>query len=143
MNHVSHQCIAMQFMLELAKQLDRDPRVSILLCYTYDNVFTLDPFMTVIFSIQAVISDFFSKIAHVEQIEYKHAFEEELSAFRTRILRRAEEKIAEAEKEERENRLGPGGLDPFEVFETLPEVNQMVRILIEIPSNKLCLSCRV
>jgi len=29
MDHVSHQCIAMQFLLELAKQLDRDPRVSV------------------------------------------------------------------------------------------------------------------
>jgi len=71
---------------------------------------------------QAVISDFFSKIAHAEQLEYKQAFEEELSGFRIRILRRADEKIAEAEEEERQQRLGPGGLDPFEVFETLPGV---------------------
>jgi cell division cycle protein 37 len=27
MDHISHQCIAMQFLIELAKQLDRDPRV--------------------------------------------------------------------------------------------------------------------
>jgi len=95
MNHVSHQCIAMQFMLELAKQVDRDPR--------------------------SVIPDFFSKIAHAEQLEYKQAFEEELNAFRIRIMRRAEEKISEAEEEERQQRLGPGGLDPYEVFDTLPD----------------------
>lgn len=29
--------------------------------------------------------------------------------------------LQEAEEEERQSRLGPGGLDPVEVFETLPE----------------------
>jgi len=99
MNHVSHQCIAMQFLLELAKQLDRDPR--------------------------ACTSDFYSKIAHSEQTEYKKAFDDELQGFRSRVRRRAEKKIEEAQKEleeeERQKRLGPGGLDPVEVFESLPE----------------------
>lgn len=30
--------------------------------------------------------------------------------------------MEEYEKEEREKRLGPGGLDPQEVFESLPKV---------------------
>ena len=30
--------------------------------------------------------------------------------------------MKEAEEEERQARLGPGGLDPFEVLESLPEV---------------------
>lgn len=29
--------------------------------------------------------------------------------------------MQEAEEEERKNRLGPGGLDPIEVFDSLPE----------------------
>jgi cell division cycle protein 37 len=99
MDHVSHQCIAMQFLLELAKQVDRDPR--------------------------SCTSDFYSKIAHAEQTEYKRAFDEELEAFRKRIRIRAEEKLEEArrevEEEERQKRLGPGGLDPIEVFESLPD----------------------
>ena len=49
----------------------------------------------------------------------------ELRAFKERVKKRAAEKvqeaIAEAEEEERQARLGPGGLDPAEVFETLPE----------------------
>jgi cell division cycle protein 37 len=45
----------------------------------------------------------------------------ELEAFRGRIRRRAEEKLAEAMEEERLARLGPGGLDPYDVIETLPE----------------------
>jgi len=95
MNHVSHQAIAIQFLLELAKQLDRDPR--------------------------SCVSSFFTKIAQGGNTEYKETFDAELSAFRDRIKKRAEEKIREVEEEERLKRLGPGGLDPFEVLETLPE----------------------
>ena len=58
--------------------------------------------------------------------EYLQGFEEELLAFKDRIQRRAKEKmeaaIAEAEEEEKSKRLGPGGLDPVDVFETLPQV---------------------
>lgn len=60
--------------------------------------------------------------------EYLDAYEDELRAFRKRIKDRAKEKIEKAmkeiEEEEREKRLGPGGLDPTEVFETLPEKMQ-------------------
>ena len=49
-----------------------------------------------------------------------------MTAFKERIRRRAKEKleaaIAEVEEEEKSKRLGPGGLDPVEVFETLPQV---------------------
>ena len=54
--------------------------------------------------------------------EYKKAFDDELVAFKKRIRKRAEEKIAEYEREER---LGPGGLDPLEVMESLPKVRQL------------------
>lgn len=59
--------------------------------------------------------------------EYKKAFTDELEAFKERIRKRAEQKLEEmmkeAEEEERQKRLGPGGLDPIEVMETLPEVS--------------------
>ena len=94
MTHVAHQCICMQYLLELGKQLDTDPR--------------------------ACISSFFTKIQVADQ-SYKDAFYSELEAFKLRIVNRAKEKIAEAMEEERLERLGPGGLDPADVFESLPE----------------------
>uniref|UniRef100_A0A0A1WXT4 Hsp90 co-chaperone Cdc37 n=1 Tax=Zeugodacus cucurbitae TaxID=28588 RepID=A0A0A1WXT4_ZEUCU len=98
MAHVAHQCICMQYILELAKQLDVDPR--------------------------ACVSSFFSKIQNCVP-EYREQFESEIEGFKARIKKRAQEKIkealAEAEEEEKAARLGPGGLDPAEVFETLPE----------------------
>jgi cell division cycle protein 37 len=91
----------MQYILELSKQLDVDPR--------------------------ACVSSFFSRI-QIAEVEYKNSFDEELRAFKDRIRKRAAEKIADAvkeiEEEERKARLGPGGLDPVEIFDSLPEVNK-------------------
>merc|ERR1739838_496458 len=57
--------------------------------------------------------------------QYVKGFNEELAAFKDRIRKRAKEKVdaavAEYEEEERQKRLGPGGLDPADVFESLPE----------------------
>merc|ERR1712032_1200172 len=69
MAHVAHQCICMQYLLELAKQLETDPR--------------------------ACISSFFTKIQVADE-EYKSAFYSELEAFKERIKKRAAEKIDEA-----------------------------------------------
>lgn len=58
--------------------------------------------------------------------QYKQGFFDELSAFRERVQTRAKQKIEDAvkqyEDEERQKRLGPGGLDPIEVMESLPKV---------------------
>lgn len=98
MSHVAHQTICMQYILELAKQLDCDPR--------------------------ACVDAFFSKI-QVAEYEYKKSFEDELTQFKERIRKRATEKVEAAmkeyEEEERQKRLGPGGLDPEEVYNSLPE----------------------
>ncbi|KAL4702711.1 hypothetical protein ACJJTC_011576 [Scirpophaga incertulas] len=98
MAHVAHQTICMQYILELSKQLDVDPR--------------------------ACIGSFFSRIQIAEKT-YKDSFEDELEQFKKRIQKRAAEKIQEAvreqEEEERKARLGPGGLDPLEVYEELPD----------------------
>lgn len=98
MEHVAHQCIVMQFILELSKTLKYDPR--------------------------ACVGPFFSKMQMTNK-EYKEGFYDELNSFKERIRKRAAEKIEaamkEAEEEERQKRLGPGGLDPVEVFESLPD----------------------
>jgi cell division cycle protein 37 len=103
MTHIAHQCICMQYMLELSKQLKIDPR--------------------------GCIAPFFERIQTAD-VEYKRQFDDEIASFIGRIEKRAKEKIAAAlkeqeEEEERERleRLGPGGLDPAEVFESLPKVN--------------------
>ena len=68
----------------------------------------------------------------IADADYKNAFEDELVAFKDRIRRRAAEKIEEQmeearreEEEEIQARLGPGGLDPVEVFESLPDVSSI------------------
>lgn len=59
---------------------------------------------------------------------YMKMFNDEVEAFRQRIRKRAEEKreimINEMKAEEKAKRIAesPGGLDPQEVFESLPEV---------------------
>ena len=74
----------------------------------------------------------------IADVEYRKGFEDELKAFKDRIHRRAKEKIeaaiAEAEEEEKEKRLGPGGLDPVEVFESLPDVYFKFHIILGIAS---------
>lgn len=99
MAHVAHQCICMQYILELSKQLDIDPR--------------------------SCVTSFFSRI-QIADVEYKTQFESEIESFKERIRTRAQEKIKaaleEQEEEERRARIGPGGLDPVEVFDTLPKV---------------------
>ncbi|KAG9510844.1 Hsp90 co-chaperone Cdc37, partial [Fragariocoptes setiger] len=101
MEHVAKQAIAMQYMLELAKQLDVDAR--------------------------GCINSFFTRIQKADQ-QYLDAFNDEIEAFKQRIRERAkvrvEAAVKEYEEEERKKRLGPGGLDPIEVFETLPEALQ-------------------
>lgn len=71
MGHVAHQTICMQYILELAKQLDYDPR--------------------------ACVDAFFSKI-QVAEVEYKKSFDDELNQFKERISKRAAEKVQEAVK---------------------------------------------
>lgn len=119
MQHVAHQCICMQYLLELAKQLETDPR--------------------------ACISSFFTKIQVADE-EYKSAFYSELEAFKERIKKRAAEKIAEAMEEERLANLGPGGLDPADVFESLPrsmqecfesqDIGMLQQVIKELPEEE-------
>ncbi|KAG9461650.1 hypothetical protein GDO78_016150, partial [Eleutherodactylus coqui] len=101
MEQVAHQTIVMQFILELAKSLKVDPR--------------------------ACFRQFFNRIKTADQ-QYVDAFTDELEAFKERVRERAKVRIEKAlkeyEEEERKKRLGPGGLDPVEVYESLPPVSQ-------------------
>ncbi|XP_058717827.1 hsp90 co-chaperone Cdc37 [Poecile atricapillus] len=97
MEQVAHQTIVMQFILELAKSLKVDPR--------------------------ACFRQFFTKIKTADQ-HYLEGFTEELEAFKERVRGRARARLEKAlrdyEEEERQKRLGPGGLDPVDVYESLP-----------------------
>ena len=83
MEQVSSQVISMQYMLTLGKELKLDPR--------------------------AAVRPFYDRLNKVNQ-EYMDVFNDEVSAFRTRIRNRAKERIEEAmkevEEEERQKRLG-------------------------------------
>lgn len=97
MEQVAHQTIVMQFILELAKSLKVDPR--------------------------GCFRQFFAKIKTADQ-QYQDAFNDELESFKERVRGRAKIRIEKAMKEyeeqEKQKRLGPGGLDPVEVYESLP-----------------------
>ncbi|TTE81782.1 Hsp90 co-chaperone Cdc37 [Bagarius yarrelli] len=101
MEQVAHQTIVMQFILELAKSLKVDPR--------------------------GCFRQFFSKIKTADQ-QYQDAFNDELESFKERVRGRAKIRIEKAmkeyEEEEKKKRLGPGGLDPVEVYDTLPSEMQ-------------------
>ena len=92
--------MTVQYILELAKTLKRDPR--------------------------ECVNAFFARLATADP-QYKDAFEDEVRALIARVEKRAEERLAEAEEEARKKRLGPGGLDPLEVLESLPAKIKEVR----------------
>lgn len=57
---------------------------------------------------------------------YQDAFDHELEMLKARVRScaqiRMESAMKELEEEEKQKRLGPGGLDPLEVYESLPKV---------------------
>lgn len=57
---------------------------------------------------------------------YQDAFNRELESLKDRVRgcarMRMESAMKELEEEERQERLGPGGLDPVEVYQSLPKV---------------------
>lgn len=71
-------------------------------------------------------------------VQYQDAFNDELESFKERVRGRAKIRIEKAmkeyEEEEKQKRLGPGGLDPVEVYETLPAVSSLVFKKTRAPS---------
>uniref|UniRef100_A0A665T8Z2 Hsp90 co-chaperone Cdc37 n=1 Tax=Echeneis naucrates TaxID=173247 RepID=A0A665T8Z2_ECHNA len=98
MEQVAHQAIVMRFILDLAQTLQVDPR--------------------------GCFRQFFSKIKTADK-PYQDAFNHELELLKERVRRcaqiRMEDAMKEVEREEKQKRLGPGGLDPLEVYESLPK----------------------
>lgn len=98
MERVAHQTICMQFLLELSKQLEIDARTG--------------------------IRPFFQKMRKGDE-QYKAGFDDELKSFIGRVKERAQARIDKAmkeyEEEEKQKRLGPGGVDPVEIYESLPK----------------------
>ncbi|XP_075869543.1 hsp90 co-chaperone Cdc37-like isoform X1 [Nelusetta ayraudi] len=98
MEQVAHQAIVMQFILDLAATLQVDPKG----CFRH----------------------FFAKIKTAEQ-PYREAFDRELELLKERVRACAHSRMESArrdiEEEERLKRLGPGGLDPVEVYQSLPK----------------------
>ncbi|XP_075915375.1 hsp90 co-chaperone Cdc37-like [Petromyzon marinus] len=101
MEQVAHQTIVMQFILQLASNLNIDPR--------------------------GCFRQFFNKVK-TSDTHYMEAFTDELESFKGRVRERARVRLERAaaayEEEERQRRLGPGGLDPVEVYESLPQILQ-------------------
>ncbi|KAK6030404.1 Cdc37 Hsp90 binding domain protein [Ostertagia ostertagi] len=101
MCNVARQCIVIQYLLELAKNMNAIP--------TNLNI----------------IKAFFKKFRSADP-QYLKLYTDEVAAFEDRLRRRAKEKrdaaLAEYEAEEKEKRIAaaPGGLDPQEVYESLP-----------------------
>ncbi|TDH15790.1 hypothetical protein EPR50_G00012640 [Perca flavescens] len=98
MEQVAHQAIVLQFILDLARTLKVDAR--------------------------GCFRQFFSKIQTADK-PYLDEFDRELERLKERIRSCAQMRMASAveelEEEERQKRLGPGGLDPVEVYESLPK----------------------
>ncbi|XP_013871300.1 hsp90 co-chaperone Cdc37 [Austrofundulus limnaeus] len=98
MEQIAHQAIVMRFILDLARTLNVDPK--------------------------GCFRQFFSQIKTADK-PYKDAFDHELELLKQRVRRCAQKQMEEAmkelEEEERQKRLGPGGLDPVEVYESLPQ----------------------
>lgn len=72
-----------------------------------------------------VLSDFLCWAQTADKM-YKDAFDRELELLKERVRACAEAQMEDAmkefEEEERQKRLGPGGLDPVEVYKSLPKV---------------------
>ena len=93
-----------------------------------------------------VVIPFFTRI---EEKQYFTAFLEQVADFEKRIKERAvvKRKEMDADRREMENvPLGPGGLDPYEVLESLPQIMRdafesqdiarLQGVLAEMPSNE-------
>jgi len=77
MQHVSHQTMVMQFILELSKSLKLDPR--------------------------QCVRPFFQRMKTADE-QYKQGFVDELDAFKDRVQKRAKQKVDEAVKQYEEVR---------------------------------------
>ena len=104
MTHVAHQTIVMQFILELAKTLERDPRACVRAFFSRCFYPTLVPThvtsnLTTILRLYCFFSSFFNARISMAEQTYKDAFNDELDSFKRRVKKRAEARIEEAMKQ--------------------------------------------
>uniref|UniRef100_A0A915DRN1 Hsp90 chaperone protein kinase-targeting subunit n=1 Tax=Ditylenchus dipsaci TaxID=166011 RepID=A0A915DRN1_9BILA len=105
MDRVAENCITLQYLLELAKSLNA--------VATNTNI----------------IKNFFKKISMADP-SYMKMYKEEVDAFKGRLRKRAQDKrdaaVNELEATAKAKRIAesPGGLDPQEVLDSLPEEMQ-------------------
>lgn len=130
MEQVAHQTIVMQFILELAKSLKVDPRACFRQFFTKIKVSVAPPPEP---PKAPEGGDSHPERAAPPQTadqQYMEGFNDELEAFKERVRGRAKARIERAmkeyEEEERQKRLGPGGLDPVDVYESLPPVSATI-----------------
>ncbi|KAM8841942.1 hsp90 co-chaperone Cdc37-like [Synchiropus picturatus] len=101
MEQVAHQAIVLHFILDLSKALKLDPR--------------------------GCFRQFFARIKTADK-SYLEQFEQELDQLKERVRScakaRVHDTMKELEEEERQKRLGPGLLDPLEVYNSLPKEMQ-------------------
>uniref|UniRef100_A0AAZ1Y127 Hsp90 co-chaperone Cdc37 n=1 Tax=Oreochromis aureus TaxID=47969 RepID=A0AAZ1Y127_OREAU len=97
-------------------------------------LFILDLARTLKVDPRGCFRQFFSKIKTLDK-PYQDAFEHELEMLKERVRSsaqtRMEKTVKELEEEEIQKRLGPGGLDPVEVYESLPKVGHICRQTLE------------
>eukprot|EP00123_Amoebidium_parasiticum_P022595 comp9081_c0_seq1/m.4256 comp9081_c0_seq1/g.4256 ORF comp9081_c0_seq1/g.4256 comp9081_c0_seq1/m.4256 type:complete len:357 (-) comp9081_c0_seq1:620-1690(-) len=100
MKTIARQTILMQYLIEFAKNVSKPKPL--------------------------IVKSFFAKF-RLAEAQYMSAYKEEVDALIGRVEKRAKERIEEAvkeyEEEERQKRIAasPGGLDPQEVMESLPQ----------------------
>lgn len=81
---------------------------------------------------------------------YQKAFDRELELMKERVRScaqiRMESAMKDLEEEEKLKRLGPGGLDPVEVYQSLPKVNNflphaIIHIILNIHLRVVIICC--
>lgn len=133
MEQVAHQAIVMQFILDLARALKVDPRGCFRQFFLKIKVCSSKCVLTGIFVCvvtENLAIEALSRPCQTADEPYQKAFDHELELLKERVRScaktRVESAMKDLEEEEKLKRLGPGGLDPLEVYQSLPKVNHFL-----------------
>ena len=127
MKQVAHQAIVMKFILDLAQTLKVDPRGCFRRFFSKIKVGNSPPPHS--FNMSANDKDvmWFHCPPQTADKPYQDAFNQELESLQERVRgcaqARMDSAMKELEEEDKRERLGPGGLDPVEVYHSLPKVS--------------------
>lgn len=129
MEQIAHQAIVMQFILDLARTLKVDPRGCFRDFFSKIKVCASQRLSTPFYYYSQQIYWLKLSICSSQTADkpYLDMFDHELELLKERVRSCAQSRMdsamKEMEEEERQKRLGPGGLDPVVVYESLPKVN--------------------